>query len=240
MSREFRASEGVQAARGSDEFRQFAAAMRQRLAGRLSQTALPTADTGALSEVDASADLPACFAAAAASAGWNVRCVVEAECASAVADIVKSCGAARVLLRAEPGTALTPEHAAAIGRILADRGVAVTTERDDDTMFAVDAAITGASAAIAETGTIVCVSGADVARGASLIPPVHIALIAAAQIVPDLFDYFARAGAARTLAANINLITGPSKTADIEGILVTGVHGPGHVHVVVLGERPVK
>ena len=71
------------------------------------------------------------------------------------------------------------------------------------------------------------------ARGASLIPPVHIALLDRTQIVGDLFDYFDRL-ASTGLPANINLITGPSKTADIEGILITGVHGPGVVHVLLL------
>ena len=69
-------------------------------------------------------------------------------------------------------------------------------------------------------------------RGASLIPPVHIAVVAQAQIVPDLCDYFG--GLGLSLPANINVITGPSKTADIEGILITGVHGPGDVHVALV------
>ena len=67
-----------------------------------------------------------------------------------------------------------------------------------------------------------------------MIPPVHIAVVAQAQIVPDLCDFFDGLGG--SLPANINVITGPSKTADIEGILITGVHGPGDVHVVVVSD----
>ncbi len=87
--------------------------------------------------------------------------------------------------------------------------------------------------AVAETGTVVCTSGPQSARGSSLLPPIHIALVSEAQLVADLFDLFPRL-AAGELPANVNLITGPSKTADIEGVLVTGMHGPGAVHLVLV------
>jgi L-lactate dehydrogenase complex protein LldG len=54
------------------------------------------------------------------------------------------------------------------------------------------------------------------------------------MILPDLCDCLALISAGSQLPANVNLITGPSKTADIEGILVTGVHGPREVHVILL------
>jgi L-lactate utilization protein LutC len=102
----------------------------------------------------------------------------------------------------------------------------------DDAMFSADVGITSAAAAIAETGSLVCTSGPDCWRGLSLIPPIHVAVIRADQILPDLLDWFS--GPPEPLPANITLISGPSKTADIEGILITGVHGPGEVHVVVV------
>ncbi|MCK4342315.1 MAG: LUD domain-containing protein [Phycisphaerae bacterium] len=129
---------------------------------------------------------------------------------------------------------MTADRVSALREALAADNITVVTERDDETLFNADAAITGVLAAIAETGTFVCASGASSARGSSLIPPVHIALLSAAQIVGDLFDYFDQLDPKDGLPANVNLITGPSKTADIEGILVTGVHGPGAVHVVLL------
>jgi L-lactate utilization protein LutC len=66
--------------------------------------------------------------------------------------------------------------------------------------------------------------------------PVHVAVVGEWQIVPDLFDFFESLAAGPNLPANVNLITGPSKTADIEGVLVTGMHGPGQVHIVLVGE----
>ena len=67
-------------------------------------------------------------------------------------------------------------------------------------------------------------------------PPVHIALVPVNKIVADLIDYFGPScdvGNLQHGSATV-LITGPSKTADIEGILITGVHGPGEVHIVII------
>ena len=88
--------------------------------------------------------------------------------------------------------------------------------------------------AIAESGSVVCQTGPATRRVASLIPPMHVAVVGRSQIVPDLCDFFD--GLQPPLPSNINLITGPSKTADIEGTLVTGVHGPGDVHVLVVAD----
>ena len=74
-------------------------------------------------------------------------------------------------------------------------------------------------------------SSPDQPRSISLLPPVHIALAERRQLVPDLFDLFPQLG---TLPSCLTLITGPSKTGDIELRLVTGVHGPGTVHVLML------
>jgi L-lactate dehydrogenase complex protein LldG len=120
---------------------------------------------------------------------------------------------------------------------LAAEGIHAKSETDDETLFSVDAAVTGVVVAIAEAGTLVCESGPVVARGSSLIPPVHVAVVETTQILPDLLDCLEAFGERSRLPASTSLITGPSKTADIEGELVTGVHGPGHVHVVLVENR---
>jgi len=100
-------------------------------------------------------------------------------------------------------------------------------------LFAVDASITGVSALIAETGSLVIAVSPEQTRSESLLPPVHIAVARANQIVPDLFDIFEQYSPANPPPSNLVFITGPSKTGDIELKLVTGVHGPGEVHVFV-------
>jgi L-lactate dehydrogenase complex protein LldG len=129
--------------------------------------------------------------------------------------------------------------------LLAERGVA-SSDHDSlaclepaaqrERMLAADLGITSASFAIAETGSLVMTSRPGQERLASLLPPVHIAIVERAQILPDLFDLFAefhRAGY-DNLPSNVALITGPSKTGDIELTLTTGVHGPGRWHVIVV------
>lgn len=94
--------------------------------------------------------------------------------------------------------------------------------------------ITGADAAIAQAGGIVLASGPGRGRLASLLPPVHVALVSAARIWPTLPDLLAAEPGLVGRGANLVVIAGPSRTADIEMILTHGVHGPKHLHVIVV------
>lgn len=91
--------------------------------------------------------------------------------------------------------------------------------------------ITRASAAIAETGTVVLTDHGTSSRLAALAPWAHVAVISREQIVLDL----PQAVAALPDDPNVIWCTGPSKTADVEGILIEGVHGPGIQAVLLLG-----
>ncbi len=103
-------------------------------------------------------------------------------------------------------------------------------------LYRVDVAITDVNCAIAESGTFVYCSDAGHGRGLWLVPPVHIALVRKSDILPDMIDFWAtfKGKSPADWPAGMVFITGPSKTADIEGVLVTGVHGPGLVHVLVV------
>lgn len=108
--------------------------------------------------------------------------------------------------------------------------------------FAADLGITSVDWAVAETGSLaVCSRAGGQGRSVSLLPPLHISIFSHTQLVPDLFDLFDRLGvesAEKGLPSNVTLITGPSKTGDIQLKLTTGVHGPGEVHAVVLDDSP--
>ena len=96
---------------------------------------------------------------------------------------------------------------------------------------AADAGITGVDAALAETGTIVVSSGPGKSRLVSLLPPVHIALVPTSSLTVDLFTWTAARGGA--MPASVTLISGPSKTADIEQVMAIGVHGPKRLIVIL-------
>lgn len=87
-------------------------------------------------------------------------------------------------------------------------------------------------AGIAETGSLVCSSDEGRAVQASLLPARHVALLPTAKIFATLDDFFA--GVAANPPTNFTLITGPSRTADIELTLAIGVHGPGQVDILVV------
>lgn len=94
--------------------------------------------------------------------------------------------------------------------------------------------ITGACGGLAESGSIVLQSGPGRSRLASLIPEVHIAVLRIADLFESL-DQFLRAGrVGLDDQANLTLITGPSRTADIELTLTLGAHGPRHLHVLLM------
>jgi L-lactate dehydrogenase complex protein LldG len=88
------------------------------------------------------------------------------------------------------------------------------------------------SAAIAETGSIVCASSGGKAVQASLLPSQHVAIVPRDRIFATLDDFFA--GQAAAPPTNLTIITGPSRTADIELNLVIGVHGPERLDIIVV------
>jgi L-lactate dehydrogenase complex protein LldG len=96
--------------------------------------------------------------------------------------------------------------------------------------------ITGACCAIAETGTLVTLSGVDTPPSVSLLPETHIAVLDASRIVRSMEDAWQiiRSGNA-TLPRAVNFISGPSRTADIEQTVTLGAHGPYRVHIVIVG-----
>jgi len=122
-----------------------------------------------------------------------------------------------------------------VEKVIQDSGVAVVRwgESTLDAAYDLDCCVTDVYAAVAETGSLVIKPTAGHGRALSLVPPIYIAIVEAASIVPDLIDLLEMIAAAPRVP-NVTLITGPSKTADIEGVLVTGVHGPGLVQIYLL------
>ena len=97
-----------------------------------------------------------------------------------------------------------------------------------------DVGITGADYALADTGTLVMLSSAQEARLISLLPPAHIAVVPRERLLTGLDELFTILPKPADVSSSMVIITGPSRTADIEQFLVRGVHGPGTIHVVLV------
>lgn len=172
------------------------------------------------------------FVEMAEAAGMKIARVSNDEhAAKRVVEILHACAARRVMIPPEAMPAR-----AAIVRAVEAAGIEQSDTDSQSAAFETDAGITGVRLAVAETGSLALETGPDLRRLASLAVPVHIAVLTETQIVPDLIDW--AAAAPDPMPAGSVLITGPSKTADIELTLVTGVHGPKEVHVVLLPPSP--
>jgi L-lactate dehydrogenase complex protein LldG len=100
-------------------------------------------------------------------------------------------------------------------------------------IFSFDVGISRVQAGIAETGTLVLDSSRERHRWVSLVPPVHIAILDASQIVRTLGEALSLMQKDDQMSPIVTLVTGPSRTADIELTLAIGVHGPQEVYVMV-------
>jgi len=94
------------------------------------------------------------------------------------------------------------------------------------------AAVSRALYALADTGSVVLAASPDEPRARSLLPFTHWTVVERDRILPGLDELFGRLGT--DLPSALAIITGPSRSADIEQRLAVGVHGPGDVHVLVL------
>ena len=96
--------------------------------------------------------------------------------------------------------------------------------------------ITGSFCAIAETGTLVVTTGADTPTASALLPDTHVAVVRADRVVAGMEEAFALVRAAKGgMPRAMNMISGPSRTGDIEQTIVLGAHGPYRVHLLLLG-----
>ncbi len=95
--------------------------------------------------------------------------------------------------------------------------------------------ITGTFCAIAETGTVVVLAGPQAPTGTLLLPDTHIAVLAASRIVRGMEEAFALIRQeCGSLPRAVNMISGPSRTGDIEQTIVLGAHGPYRVHLLIV------
>ena len=108
---------------------------------------------------------------------------------------------------------------------------------DKRALEACDAGITACEALVSQTGSLLVSSATGGGRGLSILPHVHVVVAMLDQIVPTLGDalHQAKERHAGRLPSMLSFITGPSRTGDIERILVLGAHGPKELFVILVG-----
>ena len=153
----------------------------------------------------------------------------------------------------------TPEHIpAAVATFLRRHNLPLVIRRGDDPLLANVpwdragtlsmrlgasdgsdiAALSHAFAGVAETGTLVLTSGADNPTTLNFLPDVHVVVVGTADIAADFETVMGRLRerfGTGALPRAVNMITGPSRSADIEQTLILGAHGPRKLHVIVFG-----
>jgi L-lactate dehydrogenase complex protein LldG len=191
-------------------------------------------------------DLAAQFAAELSRLeGYPHRCSDEEEALDTIRDILRQHSTTSVVAwdRDQFGLAGLDALLDNLGVVVVDGRVAHTGDERAARLQALEPAqvcISGADVGIAESGSLLLLSGAGRGRMASLLAPVHIAVLRAEQLARGLGEALARIQEQHgpdifADASNLTLITGPSRTADIELTLTLGVHGPREIHVVLIG-----
>jgi L-lactate dehydrogenase complex protein LldG len=157
----------------------------------------------------------------------------EVEAAATLSEIIETAKARQVAV----------SDAALIGRVLAQTTSRVNflTNCVPPALFDCDLGITSAQWAIAETGTLVLESEAEHHRLASLVPPIHVAIIYAHQVRQTLSEVLLElySQGKDAMSRTVTFITGPSRTSDIELTLAIGVHGPAQLHVIIIQGEPI-
>jgi L-lactate dehydrogenase complex protein LldG len=208
-------------------------------AGNRTAAAAPLPSRGTVGYQGAGPDPVARFREQLTAAGGQLFIAANPDAAAARAvELVRAKAARRVLLGqgAVMNQLALPSKLRAAGcEVVAVDSLAAGAARES--FFGADIGITGVDYVVAETGTVALLARPGEPRSPSLLPPIHIAVAERRQLLPDLFDLFAqleRRKGAEGLPSSLVLVTGPSKTGDIELRLVTGVHGPGEVHVILI------
>jgi len=161
----------------------------------------------------------------------NGSCTIvadEAEAASSLKQVIELNQLHRIAISDSP----------IVGRLMQQvEGTAeVLSNAEPEALFNCDGGITGAQWAIAETGTLVLETKSERHRLVSLVPAMHIAILAGARIFGTMPEALAAVSTAGELSRTVTFITGPSRTSDIELTLAIGVHGPARLHVIVIDD----
>ncbi|WP_175970828.1 LutC/YkgG family protein [Burkholderia sp. BCC0322] len=171
--------------------------------------------------------------AALAASHADVWCATGDEWPAQLAARLAEAGVRRLLL--DPARA----ESAALARALPDTVEPVPFDRPIDTWMAelfdtIDAGFTVARSGIAATGTVVLAPDAGTPRTVSLVPPLHVALVHASTLHPDLHAAVHAERWHAGMPTNLVLVSGPSKTSDIQQTLAYGAHGPRRLWVVIV------
>ncbi len=136
-----------------------------------------------------------------------------------------------------PDPGLAPYLKARDIELVSSRLSGLRRKQDLERLGQIGVGLTGADAGLARTGSLVLLGSREQGRFASLMPPVHYALLRADLIYPDLAAWLAAPGVHDKIVASSStvVITGPSRTADIAQTLTLGAHGPRELHVVLIG-----
>jgi len=194
---------------------------------------------------DRADELMDALAVSAAAAEWKVARVSSlVDAKQYVVDLVGSLEA-RSVVRSAQGIV----EKLVLESVLSSPGVALTTMALDgpddeqranlrESAISADLGVTGVDYAIVETGSCVLLASEEVSRLVALTPPVHLAIVQRGQVLPGLDELFTlrrREALVEGASSYMNIISGPSRSGDIDQTIVTGVHGPREVHMILLG-----